>query len=319
MSTIDSPHPPSPTTAPVRVEERLGTLRADRPCVQCGFNLYGATIMREPHYRLVTVRCPECGTMVALQEYPSLSRWTHRLRSLAAALWVAAVLAGIFFTSLITWGMVEMTASSVCSSYHALIQREFSRFQATLTPAPGQTVTYATNQQVQSWWEGLPPERFLAEQGGLWALDGALNWWGLIVWVTVAPVMLVIGICWSIVFARARAWRLLMLMLVPLVLAAFYYYEDVRSSSSRGYNYWDLNTIADAQVGWLPAVVTLVFSGILLWVGCLVGRRVARWLIATVLPPQLAASFGFLWHVDGLAMPRAKPLRATGAAVPPGA
>ena len=50
-------------------ETRVDVLSGDRCCARCGFNLYGQTIIREPHYGLLMVRCPECGTAAAMQEY----------------------------------------------------------------------------------------------------------------------------------------------------------------------------------------------------------------------------------------------------------
>ena len=95
--------PSQATTAPrpTPAEPRLGVLSADRPCARCGFNLHGATIIREPHYQLVSARCPECGQLAALQEYPSLSAWTGRARLLFAAQFVAGALAAILVTGLI--------------------------------------------------------------------------------------------------------------------------------------------------------------------------------------------------------------------------
>lgn len=77
---------PAPEKAP------LGVIATDRPCARCGFNLHGQVIEREPHYGLVIARCPECGQVAALQEYPSLGRWARRWAGLLGAFWVIVVL-----------------------------------------------------------------------------------------------------------------------------------------------------------------------------------------------------------------------------------
>ena len=69
-------------------------IRTDRPCAGCGFNLFGQPIVREGHYGLVSARCPECGRLAALQEYPALGKWADRWAKLLAATWIVALVFG---------------------------------------------------------------------------------------------------------------------------------------------------------------------------------------------------------------------------------
>ncbi len=93
--------------APEAELSRHGELVGDRACAKCHFNLAGQTIVRERHYGMLMVRCPECGTPAALQEYPLLGRWAARLGYVVAASWMFVVLGLVCLTALAMWGMSE--------------------------------------------------------------------------------------------------------------------------------------------------------------------------------------------------------------------
>ena len=63
------------------IEERVSALDGDRLCTNCHYNLIGQPVLREPYYQMFIVRCPECATVAALQEFPPLGRWSHRWAS----------------------------------------------------------------------------------------------------------------------------------------------------------------------------------------------------------------------------------------------
>ena len=73
-------------------DRRVGTIQGDRLCAGCGFNLIGQPIMREARYDLLIARCPECGAVASLQEYPVLGRWANRWAALLGAAWLLAML-----------------------------------------------------------------------------------------------------------------------------------------------------------------------------------------------------------------------------------
>jgi hypothetical protein len=68
-------------------EQRVSTVTGDRLCTTCSYNLVGQMVLREPHYGLLIVRCPECGTVASVQEYPLLGRWANRWGAVLAALY----------------------------------------------------------------------------------------------------------------------------------------------------------------------------------------------------------------------------------------
>ena len=74
-------------------EQHVSVIVGDRLCVHCGYNLTGQNIYREPHYDLLIARCPECGSVASVLEYPVLGRWANRWAAVIAALWVVVLLA----------------------------------------------------------------------------------------------------------------------------------------------------------------------------------------------------------------------------------
>ena len=40
----------------------------DRFCTGCNYNLIGQRVVREEHYSLFIVRCPECATVASVQD-----------------------------------------------------------------------------------------------------------------------------------------------------------------------------------------------------------------------------------------------------------
>ncbi len=67
-------------------------MTGDRFCTKCGYNLVGQEIVREQHYELLIVRCPECATVAGLQDYPRLGTWGARWGMVLAALWLILLL-----------------------------------------------------------------------------------------------------------------------------------------------------------------------------------------------------------------------------------
>ncbi|MHC4949188.1 MAG: hypothetical protein ACYTG1_13185, partial [Planctomycetota bacterium] len=108
---------PSQPPLPTEREERVSVLVGDRLCIGCGYNLTGQPVLREPHYRLLIVRCPECATVAGLQEYPVLGRWANRWAALVAALWFVVLLAFAFGSSASLFGMSIVSGEEACRPY----------------------------------------------------------------------------------------------------------------------------------------------------------------------------------------------------------
>lgn len=91
-------------------EQRVSTLVGDRLCIRCCYNLVGQPILREQHYNMLIVRCPECGTVASLQEHPLLGRWAMRWAAVLAGLWILVLLGMWFITTATLYGMTREAA-----------------------------------------------------------------------------------------------------------------------------------------------------------------------------------------------------------------
>jgi hypothetical protein len=127
------------TTPPI--ERRLGLVTGDRLCVECGYNLVNQPILREPHYDLVIVRCPECGAVASVQEYPLLGRWAARWGALLATLWLIFLVAAWPGTSGVLLGWSVGAAEEASWPYARVLRRlhrEDSEAAAAVgAPTPG--------------------------------------------------------------------------------------------------------------------------------------------------------------------------------------
>ena len=86
-------------------KRRVALVTGDRLCTSCGHNLVGHTVEREERYDLLIVRCTECGTVAAVQEYPGLGPWANRIRMAMALAWIVIVVGAIPSTGLLLAGL----------------------------------------------------------------------------------------------------------------------------------------------------------------------------------------------------------------------
>jgi hypothetical protein len=91
-------------------ERRVSVLTADRMCTTCGYNLVGQVVVRERHYGMLIVRCPECAAVASVQEYPLLGRWAGRWGAILATLWFILLLGMWPATSAIVLGWTAVAA-----------------------------------------------------------------------------------------------------------------------------------------------------------------------------------------------------------------
>lgn len=284
----------------------LSTVTGDRVCASCGFNLVGQPIVREEKYGLLIVRCPECAAVAALQEYPSMGVWAKRIGALAAAIWVLIVVAGGFAMGGALMGFTMMTLSAGSKPLadqieldHREWQKEQGSSAATLGYFSGVT---------QTWWAQQDPAALYQASGGtptaLRRTAGAL------------PVMIIpgfgFGVAISVLALHRRGWRLAILTAIPIAIAACFVTIVIRGSTGAPGAQWPGNLATEALASRL-APVALGTAWLMMMVGALVGRRVARWLLRLMLPPRLLAPLATLWLCDGLPAPRPDGRRARSA------
>jgi len=297
----------SAAPAPAR-EERVSIVSGDRFCTQCGYNLVGQSVVREPHYGMIIARCPECATVAALQEYPLLGRWAGRWGLLFAVAFFIVLLGAWLGSSAAIFGFTVATAEETSRAYTRSIQAEYELTTAPPPTAPATSglrpqiaVQLARQQGFESWWAQQDRAAVLAAHGG-W--QGAIDRSGFWLWIPATAVVFVIGVFWSVALIMMRRRYLPVFGLAILALAACFTAVTVWD--------WISNEVARAwwagrdQVGPPVAILTLAYLVLPLLAGLLAGRSVVRLLVRALLPPRLRYSLALLWTTDGLQVPGAR-------------
>ena len=283
--------------APVVGEEsRIGELVGDRPCAKCHFNLAGQTIVRERYYGMLMVRCPECGTPAALQEYPLLGRWADRLGFVLAGLWLLVVIGLVGLSALAVWGTSETMVRQMTGPYTMFCQKVWTDY----TTGSGPPNPYANYQQYQQWWEGLDKKKLFVDAGG---------WGGAVAWSTlwfVFDILLLmggLGAVMAVAMPHLR-WkgRVALALLVGALAGVFWWMSETMMRNPYSYygGAWEAWRALFPVLGPLAGGIGLAC----LLVGLCVGRPLARGLVVLLLPPRLRGPLAFLWRADGKPMPK---------------
>lgn len=320
-----SAHAPPPSTQESG-EPRLGVVLGDRLCVRCGFNLHGQTITREPHYQMLSVRCPECSTLASLQEYPVLGRWGSRFGVVLALAWLLVTLGVTFFTGLTLYIAAEVSAGVATLPAARQIGQayaEYSREPQTIAESVEAGIVEPTFD-----FEGWDLADIWADRDWLEAQDtdalvqghraNATYW--LRMSASVIPILLIgaaWGVVWSVIVLHRRKGRVILLtgtivaLCVPLIVLSHW----GSATAWDGFGPWtgyswsdDISTqsVAAREFGLLPAMCALGTGFLGMVFGLLVGRKLVRGVVRLLLPPNLRGSLAVLWHVDGLPSPPAR-------------
>lgn len=286
------------------VEERVSTVVGDRLCVKCGFNLFGQTIVREPRYGLLIVRCPECATVAALQEYPLLGKWANRWASTLAGLWFFVLLMWLVGFSGAGFGLTMGGLEEGAGPFATALGDASAAAAATVGPQGPQTGFW----QGSSQWNTVDRDWVAAQDMG--AIFNASGGWGAVVetgalvfWMVQWLVLVPFGLLLSLALLHLRRWRLLVApLLMMVIMGAFSLIAWI------GLNY-EANQFARAAdvarerlAGPLMAVGALNAASAVT-AGLLLGRPVARGLVRLLLGPRMRNSFARLWIADVLAAP----------------
>lgn len=319
-----SPHPlPSNPSAPPSIpgSDRLGTLIGDRICITCGYNLVNQPLVREPHYQMIIARCPECGTVASLQEYPLLGRWANRWSWLFAALWVLFLLAFFAATAGSIYGISygagyvasERLGDFIAAEYRAHLeeQRKGLALDSAGNIAPASLaqaakidneIDYLENgygQPDSTWSYDL--EATLAANGGY---QKVINWRALAIWQWLAFAAFIYGVIWSVLLPHLRGRSCLLIPLVylailGLICAALW----IQSEPARmGSLIW-FAELGAPLIRPLFTAASVLFALCILSLGLILGRRIARLLVRIFLHPRWRGPFAFLWHADHLSPP----------------
>ncbi|MCA9293166.1 MAG: hypothetical protein KDA20_05070 [Phycisphaerales bacterium] len=285
--TTDKPDtaPSMPNAAPSekpKADERLGVITGVRVCAKCGFNLMGQLTLREPIYGLIVARCPECGQVAPLQEYPSMGRTAKRWSTLLGSLWVLVVLGvgtGVSFALMgLMFGSVEIGSDDF----------------ATMLPGSywSTTVDRAAHQEL------------LTDLGGPIA---AIDPWVLGIWFGGAVLAVIAGIASSVLMLGVRGVRLALLPLVLLAVPIVGYgirRAVVLAEISAGST--SKSEVAEWLLGPTISAITLAIFGVMIMGGATFGRALVRGLVRVLLPAPMRAGLAPLWLTDGKKLPRGR-------------
>jgi hypothetical protein len=294
---------------------RVCALVGDRLCIRCGFNLTGQMVLREGHYQMLIVRCPECATVAALQEYPALGRWANRWAALLAGLWLLVVIALLLATAGATLGFTILAAEGFGEKYAAHISKRHNEWVRSLSAEETTAFNGANSQWLSSqadgpgswvasaWWARQDPEALLREIGGP---IGGLDPRGLWNWPWLALAAAVAGAVWSLVMLPQRRRKVMAAMLIPMGLAGVFGYFAL---STTAYSSWmggaqPVSQIANNRL-WPIVVPGLLLSALpMMWLGVWAGRPMVRGMVRAFLPPRMLGSLAFLWIAEGKEPPR---------------
>ncbi len=298
---------PAPATAPAdtaaHTETRVSTIIGDRLCVGCGFNLTGQPVLKESVYSLLIARCPECGIVAPMQEYPILGKWAARWASLAAAGWLVVILAGAFALSMYTFA-VSMAASEVGSERFG----DYIASAYAATPGAGPSSQNITgfgvgmmnrfNAVDLDWWRAESAADHLRQAGGFRHIAAAPVT-GF--WISLLAVGLSGGVIGSVAMLHATRRRAAILMLLPVLVAVAIQtsIHVTRSTDLAAATYESAHSIARVELGAILFALSDMWMYAGMIVGVFIGRPAARWLVRTLLPPRHMSALGFLWIADG--------------------
>lgn len=304
VSVVD---PPADRSTPG--DERLGQVTGDRRCHVCWFNLRGQVIVREPHYKMVMVRCPECGTPSPLLDYPRLGPWGRRFGVFAAMVYLAATVGLLLGVGGVVAAIADLSASEAVAPLGLHISSEcidWAKAQSTTANAKNapnswlaQTDPSASGWIDGKWWAGADRAAIMAAVPSPhrpFAANVAFTW--LVACLPLLPMSCVLGCLVS----HLRGRRLL---LIPAACAAFAVVITVigMAESGRPAMIRTADIAARNMLGHGVIALQLAMVSLPVVAGVFAGRPVARGLVRWLVPPRQWAHFGFLWAADRRAMP----------------
>ena len=275
--------------------EVLGEIQTDRACIECGFNLFGQTIVRDEHYGMPIARCPECGRVCALQEYPGLGVWARRWNGLLGSLWLLAAVG--LFSLLLTFSLAP-TGPVLEENITGIAERIAQQHQRDMTEsgssgAAARATGNAWSGIDEDWAEETDLHALVNEHGPVWSqLDRSYPVTLALLWVMIYCVTL----AWPVVLARAGRWRVGVygagtVLLGGAITAMLFRNQAETGMWARSYA---LGVSWPTLVGIsYPVLATAALAS------AFTGRVLARSVIRAALPPRYRLVFAELWRADG--------------------
>ena len=269
------------TTTTGVTSDIISRIEGVRPCIRCGHDLHGQPIRRETSLGLLIAFCPECGTVAALAEHPTLGVWGRRLGIAAMIAAIIAVIMTFILTILALFGMtMGVSIESVKDARSALTDLNSGNWQIE-----------------RSWWEMNAD----AARVTMW---NAVDWTDesmVVPMLLFVPLCFVIGIIWS---GMLLGLRRRYLFLPGLAMLGFAWLILVIAVGMIGFDLQDqlqisVYRLAEKELLPMVGMLVLVSLGIPVILGLLGGRTILRATVTFVLPPRARPMLRPLWEIDG--------------------
>jgi len=308
----------SPGTAALP-EVMIGVVQGDRACHACAFNLRGQPIVRERHYGMVMLRCPECGTVGPITEYPVASGAARRVGYILSMFWLALVLLICLIVGIWAAGAAQLGKKAALDPVAITISEKFIEYAKADAAKQAQAGVAATNTW-STWVASQAASSMGWIDGAWWATQTNAAWLSearamhrpfsrklLPMWFRASVLLLPAGMILACLFPHLRRPALILVALGVLPVGAiFLWLLGTRSSSWGGMGTWGQVSIelASNVVGFRATAIQLAMLLPSLTLGVCIGRPVARLLIIWLLPPRLRLAYSFLWLADGKPLPK---------------
>jgi hypothetical protein len=285
----------------IQSEQRISVIVGDRLCTNCSYNLTGQYILREPHYNLLIVRCPECATVASVQEYPLLGRWAVRWAMALAALWFFFLIAFWVGSGAAVFGFSLGTAEWAQSGYQQQVWSAYNTYaNSPQNAAAAASGGINTMTNFQTWWNQSNPMPVFGT--GQWF--DSVAWASLYMWIPLGLCAFTLGCFWAVALLGKSRISLILwgtaVMLVAFAFSALVWAEWFENSPYQQNSWWQASQRA---IGAPMLIISLGFGWLMLSIGLVLGRSTVRGLLRVLLPPRLRASLSMLWTVDGLNPP----------------
>lgn len=293
-------------TEPSNIDLPIDHIRADRACIGCGFNLFGQTVTKEPHYNLAIARCPECGVVASLQTYPTMSHWVNRFRALLAGVWIA-ILIGLCIASVLIFvsftSAVSSQASTTMAEQIGLASERWNQEQASsqgVVTQTNSTFSFANSIQyvtVTPQWRDDHLDETIALAGGL---INNIDYQFLQLLIPSCIVVFSVGVVWSVVLLGGTRTKIVLFLL---------FLSGISLAISFGFNnpnqmyLWSSDLARSLYLPILAPFMMLYQLSVGI-AGIWSGRKIARFVIKLTLPPRLRMPLSIFWTRDGLMPPR---------------
>ncbi len=287
-------------------------ITGDRICTKCSYNLIGQQVVREEHYSLLIVRCPECATVTSVQEYPLLGGWAVRWGVVLAALWCVLLFAMWPASSGIICGMSLAVGDEASRPYGRHLEGLYTASRpktagpaapagTTIITTPGGTTiqtSFAGSAGFDTWWGQQDHQAVLAASGG-WR--GAVNGEAFLFLIPTVCLLFAVGCLWSVFLIQLRRPRLLVCAVAIVGLACVFLLVPIMELHLQTAS-WS-RTAARQQLAVGAIGIGLGFCIAALLMGLWFGRPLSRLMVRGLLPPRLRASLALLWTAEGLNPP----------------